>query len=59
MPGNFNGDDIITSLTQKQIKILKKKYGYELIRIGLFDMFGNQECAECLAKKILTEEGLL
>ena len=45
--------------TDEQIEILKKKYGCELVRIGVLVWSGDLKGADRLAEKILIEEGFL
>ena len=59
MPGNFNGDDTITKLTQEQIEILTEKHYDDLVMIGAFAWSGDLDRADHLAEKILIEEGFL
>lgn len=59
MPGNFNGDDAIISISQEQIGILKTKYFFELMTIGALLLMGEKKIADDLAFKIMKKEGLL
>lgn len=59
MPGNFNGDDTIISISQEQIEILKTKYFFELMTIGALLLMGEKKIADDLAFEIMKKEGLL